>query len=116
LFASVAFLVFAYLGGIASVWGAVFGGLVVTGGLLSTALFEWFDIDTKYTLLVAGLAVVVATIKSPEGIAGVASSRTRRTGPATAREAGRGDGDPERPSATERVDSSISSAHAEVEQ
>ncbi len=70
LFASVAFLVFAYLGGIANVWGAVFGGMLVTGGLVSTALFEWFDVDTKYTLLVAGTAVILATIKSPEGIAG----------------------------------------------
>ena len=76
-FASVIVLVFAYLGGIGSVWGAVFGGMLVTGGLVSTAMTNWFSIDAQYTLLVGGLGVVVATIKAPEGLAQLVAARRR---------------------------------------
>jgi branched-chain amino acid transport system permease protein len=72
--ASITFLAFAYLGGISSVTGAVLGGCIVSGGILFTALRNWFHLDPKYTLLLGGIGLIVTAIRNPEGIAGALST------------------------------------------
>ncbi|HEX9529696.1 MAG TPA: hypothetical protein VF954_01065, partial [Acidimicrobiales bacterium] len=68
--ASLTFLAFAYLGGISSVTGAIVGGSIVGGGITFTALQQWFHVDSRFTLLLGGLGLVVTAVRYPEGIAG----------------------------------------------
>jgi branched-chain amino acid transport system permease protein len=68
--ASLAFLAFAYMGGISSVGGAVIGGFLVTNGLVFTALQQWLGISPTFTMLVGGLGLVLTVVMNPEGIAG----------------------------------------------
>ncbi|MFI2760671.1 ABC transporter permease [Streptomyces echinatus] len=63
-----AFLAFAYLGGITSISGAVVAGLLAPGGLF----FVFFDraVDMgEYYLLVSGLGLVLTAVLNPNGIA-----------------------------------------------
>ena len=69
-FASIAFLAFAYLGGITTVAGAVVGGLFVANGVAFTALHEWFAVDAGLTNLIGGVGLIATAIANPEGIAG----------------------------------------------
>ena len=68
--ASLTFLAFAYMGGISSVTGAVIGGLLVTNGLMFTALQKWIGVSPNYSVLVGGLGLIVTVVANPEGIAG----------------------------------------------
>jgi branched-chain amino acid transport system permease protein len=68
---AIAFLAFAYLGGISTVTGALVGGVLATQGLVFLALQEWFGLDDRLTLLVAGIAVVATVVLNPDGITGV---------------------------------------------
>ncbi len=68
--ASITLLAIAYLGGIASVSGAVVGGLLVAGGVGFTALDQWFGVGDEYTLFLSGLGLVVTAVLRPEGVAG----------------------------------------------
>ena len=72
VFSSLAFLAAAYVGGVARVAGAVVGGLLVPGGLLLTALDRVEALEDA-DLLVSGLAVLVAAVLVPEGLAGRAA-------------------------------------------
>jgi branched-chain amino acid transport system permease protein len=67
---AVAFLAFAYLGGITTVTGAVVGGILVTQGLSFHALESWFGLPSEWDLLVAGLGLIVTVVLNPVGIAG----------------------------------------------
>ena len=67
---AVAFLAFAYLGGITTVTGAMVGGILVTQGIGFLLMREWFGLSDNYTLLVAGLAVIVTVVLNPNGISG----------------------------------------------
>lgn len=69
---AVAFLAFAYLGGITTVTGAIVGGILVTQGIGFLSMREWFGLSDNYTLLVAGLAVIVTVVLNPNGISGAA--------------------------------------------
>ena len=51
------FFAFAYLGGIASVSGAIAGGFLVAGGLVFTFLDSTFGVPTDFTLMLGGLAL-----------------------------------------------------------
>ncbi len=68
--ASLTIFAFAYLGGISSVTGAVLGGCLVTGGIVFTALDEWFHVDQKYSLFLGGLGLIITAVLNPEGVAG----------------------------------------------
>jgi branched-chain amino acid transport system permease protein len=61
---------YAYLGGIASVAGALIGGLLVSGGLLWTFLVNVVGISADFTLLLGGLGLILAAIFTPDGAAG----------------------------------------------
>ena len=88
VFVSLALLAFAYLGGIASVSGALVGATLVSGGLLFGALDEWvfgagdFEIG-RYNVLIGGLALIITAIMNPEGIAGKVSESMHRSVPPT---------------------------------
>jgi branched-chain amino acid transport system permease protein len=78
---SLTFLAFAYIGGIASVFGAVSGGFLVAGGLVFTFLERVLHVPSEFTLILGGLGLIFASIRNPEGIAGAirtAGDRLRR--------------------------------------
>ena len=70
IFQSLAFLAFAYMGGISSVTGAVVGGFLVTNGLMFTILDRWFGVSPDYAILIGGLGLIATVISNPDGIAG----------------------------------------------
>lgn len=69
-FACLTLLVYAYLGGISSVGGAVTTGLLSAGGLGAVALNQWFDLAQADVLMLGAVALVITVVLSPEGIAG----------------------------------------------
>lgn len=83
LFASLAALAVAYLGGITSVSGAVTAGIVATAGVSFFALTEIVGSLGPWSALIGGVLLVITAVQNPEGIAGAirsaaASSRRRR--------------------------------------
>lgn len=69
-FASLTFLAFAYLGGIASVSGAILAGIIVPNGLNFTFLENILHIDPGYATLIGGIGLIITAIRNPEGLAG----------------------------------------------
>ena len=66
-------IAFAYLGGITTVSGAIFGALITTEALMPHIFSEWIIPEGKtgtYSLLLGGVALIVTLIMNPEGIAG----------------------------------------------
>jgi branched-chain amino acid transport system permease protein len=66
---SLSFFAIAYLGGIASVAGAIVGGMLTSSGLVFYFLNDKIEFN-KYVLLVSGLGLVLTAVLNPEGIAG----------------------------------------------
>jgi branched-chain amino acid transport system permease protein len=79
-FQSFTILAFAYLGGISSVSGAVIGGMLVTNGLVLTALDQWIGISSDYATLIGGLGLVATVVANPDGIAGTGRALLERVG------------------------------------
>ncbi len=71
VFAGLALLAFAYLGGITTIGGAVIGGLLVAGGLSAETLGVHFeDIDVAYINAVGAIGLIInAIVTGGEGIA-----------------------------------------------
>jgi len=69
-FASLTFLAFAYLGGIASVSGGVVAGIIAPNGLNFNFLENILHIDPGYATLIGGIGLIVTAVRNPEGIAG----------------------------------------------
>jgi branched-chain amino acid transport system permease protein len=70
LFAGLAILAFAYLGGITSVWGAIIGGLMIGGGLVSQTIGNFADADfNAYLSVIGAIGLILTAILNPEGIA-----------------------------------------------
>ena len=69
-FASLTFLAFAYLGGIASVTGAVVAGIIAPNGLNFNFLENILHIDPSYATLIGGIGLIITAVRNPEGIAG----------------------------------------------
>lgn len=67
---ALAFVAFAYIGGITMVSGAVVGGLVATEGLVPHFFEDLLGISGNWTLLVGGLLLIVTLIQNPDGVAG----------------------------------------------
>ncbi|MUH50347.1 MAG: ABC transporter permease [Actinobacteria bacterium] len=88
---SLTFFAFAYLGGIASVYGSISGGFLVAGGLVFTFLSEKLGVPSEFTLILGGLGLVVASVRNPEGIAGA----VRQIGMNVRRKRGSREGPPE---------------------
>ena len=69
IFVALALLSIAYIGGIATVAGAVAAGFILApGGLVFTALERWFEFG-RYQPLIAGVGVIISAILNPDGIA-----------------------------------------------
>jgi ABC-type branched-subunit amino acid transport system permease subunit len=85
IFVSLMLLSIAYIGGIATVRGAIFAGLMLApGGLAFTALDRWFELG-RYQPLVAGVGVILSAILNPDGVtAKPRRHRRRRAAQATA--------------------------------
>jgi branched-chain amino acid transport system permease protein len=87
IFQSLAFLAFAYMGGISSVTGAVVGGFLVTNGIMFTILDRWIGVSPNYAILIGGLGLIVTVITNPDGIAGtwrqILAARARKRQPPT---------------------------------
>ena len=72
VFASLALLAFAYLGGIGSVSGALVAGVIAPGGLAVALIAKGFSGDSigTYANLVGGVGLIVTSILNTDGIAG----------------------------------------------
>jgi len=70
------FVAFSYVGGITMVSGAVLAGLMTTGGVIPHFLDAQIGLSTTWTLLVAGVLLILCLLLFPGGIAG--SWRRRR--------------------------------------
>jgi len=71
VFASLSLLAVAYLGGVASITGAVLGGLLIPGGVLSVLLDVGVGLGPEHQLLLSGLALLGIAVLAPEGLAGL---------------------------------------------
>jgi branched-chain amino acid transport system permease protein len=67
-FTSLALIAFAYISGITTVAGAVWGGLIFTGGLVSFALQDWFGLQGEWFSLAAALLLIIM-LAQPRGMA-----------------------------------------------
>ena len=70
-------IAFAYVGGISTVLGAIFAGLISVEALFPYALEKWFGVEGNWALLFGGFALIVTLFRNPEGVAG-AHYRTRQ--------------------------------------
>ena len=74
------FVAFAYIGGITMIPGAVFAGLMTTGGVIPHFLDAQLGLSQTWILLVAGVALILCLRLFPAGIAGSwKGARVRRT-------------------------------------
>jgi branched-chain amino acid transport system permease protein len=80
IIAALAFIAFAYLGGITTVTGSLLGGLIVTDGLGIHAIKTWTGLPNNWELVFGGVALILTLVANPEGIAGAAASNLPRIG------------------------------------
>jgi branched-chain amino acid transport system permease protein len=78
LFIGLGIVAFAYLGGITSIVGALIGGLLVTEGLMTHITEHVLGVPAAYQLIFGGLALIVAIVRAPEGLAGLISATGSR--------------------------------------
>ncbi len=76
-------LALTYLGGIASISGALIAGLLAQAGLLTTLFADLSGGDVgRYVLAISGVALMLTAVLAPDGLSGLARSsvaRSRRT-------------------------------------
>jgi branched-chain amino acid transport system permease protein len=66
---ALAFIAFAYMGGITTVTGAIFGGMFVHDSLPSHAIEQWTGYPPEYQSLVAGIGLIFVVLFMPRGVA-----------------------------------------------
>ena len=67
--ASVTALAIVFIGGMAQISGALVAGAIIGGGLFSAVLNRFIEFH-EFELLVAGVGLIFASVRNPEGIAG----------------------------------------------
>jgi branched-chain amino acid transport system permease protein len=67
-FTSLALIAFAYISGITTVAGAIFGGFIFTGGLVTYALQDWLGLSGQWFSLAAAVLVIVM-LRQRQGVA-----------------------------------------------
>jgi branched-chain amino acid transport system permease protein len=82
------FVAFAYVGGITMVSGAVFGGLIATSGVIPHIFEAELGISGTWTLLVAGVTLILNLILFPDGVAGSRYQKKQQKLAAAARRGG----------------------------
>ncbi len=65
------FVAFAYIGGITTVRGAIFGALLAPGALIALAMSN-LNISPTYLLIIGGLGLMLSVVYLPDGAASVA--------------------------------------------
>ena len=75
---ALAFIAFAYLGGITTVTGAVLGGIFVTEGLGFHAIEKWTGLPPKWELMFGGVALLLTVVTHPDGVASVLQGALRK--------------------------------------
>lgn len=71
------FLIYAFLGGITSVSGALLAGAIAPLGLAYVLVNKWIDLGSSYDVI-GGLGMIVAAISQPDGGAAAISGLLRR--------------------------------------
>jgi len=79
IFASVAVLAFAYLGGITTVGGAVTAGLLTAGGIGLVITDKWIYDAGAYVAYIGGFFLIVTAVYNSEGIDGFQRRQFHRT-------------------------------------
>ena len=74
--AGVTVLTYAFLGGITSVSGSIWGGMIVSLGVVYTLFGHLFHVGDTYILL-SGVGVIAMAIRNPEGLAGAVGEQKR---------------------------------------
>ncbi|MBC7631325.1 ABC transporter permease [Aeromicrobium sp.] len=69
IFVGLTWLALAYMGGITSVSGALVGGVLAGGGILSTVLDNAFGFG-RYVQIVAGIGLILTAVLNQDGISG----------------------------------------------
>lgn len=80
VYAALALLALTYLGGIASIGGAIVAGLLTAGGVLERLNGGGGTATAKYQFAISGIALIVVAIVYPDGVTG-ALHRLRRRRP-----------------------------------
>jgi branched-chain amino acid transport system permease protein len=79
VFSSLIIVALVYIGGIARISGAVIAGLLFApAGFGPTLLDEWFGIG-KYAVLIAGLGLIITSIRQPDGLSAAMERGVRWT-------------------------------------
>jgi branched-chain amino acid transport system permease protein len=68
-FTALALIAFAYIAGITTVAGAVWGGLIFIGGIFAYALQDWFGLQGEWFTLFGGLLLILTLVQQPQGVA-----------------------------------------------
>jgi branched-chain amino acid transport system permease protein len=68
-FTALALIAFAYISGITTVAGAVWGGLIFIGGIFAYALQDWFGLQGEWFTLLGGLLLILTLVQQPQGVA-----------------------------------------------
>lgn len=66
---SLALIAFAYISGISTVAGAIWGGMIFIGSISAYALLEWFGLQGEWFTLAGGALLILTLIQRPEGVA-----------------------------------------------
>ena len=76
-FAGISFLIYAFIGGIASVGGALIAGLVAPFGVVYVLVNRLVDLGSSYDII-GGIGLIIAAITSPAGAAGAWGQAARK--------------------------------------
>jgi branched-chain amino acid transport system permease protein len=66
---ALALIAFAYISGITTVPGAIWGGLIFIGSISAFALQDWFGIQGEWFTLLGGMLLILTLVQRPEGVA-----------------------------------------------
>jgi len=66
---SLLFFAFAYMGGIGSVGGAVWAGVLMPGGIGAIVGQQWLGVPPLFSTLIGGVGLVLTVVLNPDGIA-----------------------------------------------
>lgn len=93
VFGALALLAVTYLGGIASITGALLAGVLFSGGILTHVSGGTTGGTSDTAFAVSGLALVIAAVRTPDGVVGFFRRRGAGAGMRLRARAATGDGD-----------------------
>jgi branched-chain amino acid transport system permease protein len=76
---ALAVVAFVYIGGVTSIAGAMIGGLLLPGGVLSVALGDLTGLSGNVLALLGGISLIGVVVTFPEGLALAGSEQLRHT-------------------------------------